>query len=95
MPVESDSPMRRKSTMDVVVWEWQSGCLYCGDPAEIRPLPDECPLCVPLCPKHRRWAMASRRERIGKQAGKLKLLLIAWSKRAGTDPREVSKWLGY
>jgi hypothetical protein len=89
-------PHRFKDKHLARVDAWTGGCLYCGDPDVYPHLPgSERALTMPLCQRHIRWAMVSRREKIGKQARNLKLLLFAWCRLHGDD-REVAKaWLGY
>ena len=73
---------------------WQDGCLYCGAEAEVRPLPRSHGLvCLPLCDKHVRWAMAARRERFGKQARVLRRYVLAWCRLRGGDREAATKWL--
>jgi hypothetical protein len=71
-------------------------CLHCGSENVCSSLPGSGGrLRVPLCRKHVRWALASRRERIGKQAGVLKRMLLAWGDATGVDRALVRDWLGY
>ena len=74
----STRPERFQDRYFDAVDRWEVGCLYCGAP-EARPTlaGSSAQLTMPLCSKHTRWAMAARRERMGKQARVLKLLLLA------------------
>lgn len=78
------------------VAEWRGGCVYCGEPDTGRALPEsDDKVFMPLCARHTRWAMASRRERMGKQSGALKRLLLAWCKSRNIDEAPAREWLGY
>lgn len=76
-----------------VVDEWHGGCLWCGSP-DARVLPGLEEVGVVFCRRHVRWAMASRREGMGKQSYILRRLLLAWCRRRGGDPEVVKQWLG-
>jgi hypothetical protein len=79
-----------------VVGEWQSGCVCCCAEVTASSLPgSDGKLTMPLCPRHVRWAMACRRERVGKQARNLKKLLFAWCRYQGDDREAAKVWLGY
>lgn len=79
-----------------VVLEWRGGCVYCGAVAVGLSLPGSGgQLTMPLCARHVRWAMAARRERVGKQARNLKKLLLAWARLHGGDREAVARWLEY
>ena len=95
MPTQAQ-PIRFKDKHLARVEAWEGGCVYCGAGDVVSHLPGSAgALTMPLCPRHVRWAMAARQERIGKQARNLKLLLLAWCRLRGDD-REVAKaWLGY
>jgi hypothetical protein len=88
-------PERFKDRFLDRVDRWQEGCcLYCGAPAEVRPLPRSHGLVhLPLCDKHVRWAMATRRERYGKQARILNKLVLAWVRLRGGDRAAAQEWL--
>ena len=87
-------PDRFKDRFLDAVDRWQTGCLYCGGPAEVRPLPRSHGLVrLPLCDKHVRWAMAARDERYGKQAHVLEGLLLAWCRLRGSDRETAKAWL--
>jgi hypothetical protein len=89
-------PGRFKDRHLAIVDEWQQGCLYCGELPVRGALPGSGgKLQVPFCEKHVRWALASRRERFGKQARNLKQLLYAWVRLHGGDRKQVRGWLGY
>lgn len=89
-------PTRLKDRFLRVVEEWSGGCVYCGEPEVRASLPGSSGnLTMPLCARHTRWAMAARRERMGKQARTLKLLLLAWCRLRGDDPGVARAWLGY
>lgn len=92
----SHRPDRFKDRDLAVVEAWPGGCLYCGC-SEVRPFlaQSEGRLTLPLCAKHTRWALAARRERVGKQARRLKLLLLAWCRLRGDDPAVAREWLGF
>ena len=93
----TDRHDRARDRWTALVVEWRGGCLVCDDADNGRCLPgsDGC-LRIPLCDRHIRWAMASRRERMGKQAGHLKLLLLAWCHHNHSDDVDVARtWLGY
>jgi hypothetical protein len=73
---------------------WSEGCLYCGEPADLRPLPGSGKrVQLPLCDKHLRWAMATRRERYGKQAHILRGYVLAWCRLKGGDRDAAVVWL--
>ena len=81
---------RHKDRHLVVVEEWTGGCVYCGA-AETTLLPGlDHFVDIPFCTLHVRWALASRRERVGKQARHLKKLVLAWvptqRRASGTSP---------
>ena len=96
MTVQPDSPNRKKDRWEAIVAEWQGGCIRCGSPETGRALPGSGGrLDLPLCERHLRWALASRRERIGKQAGELARLLLAWCRYRELDRAEARRWLGY
>lgn len=76
------------------VARWEEGCLYCGEPAQVRPLPRSAGLVqLPLCDKHMRWAMAARRERFGKQSYLLRGYVLAWCRLKGCDREAALTWL--
>jgi hypothetical protein len=93
---DKNRPDRFKDRYLLAVDQWQGGCLYCGD-ADTRPTlaGSDGRLTMPLCSKHTRWALAARRERVGKQARRLKLMLRAWCRLHGDDPAIADEWLGY
>lgn len=94
----TDRHDRPRDRWTALVTEWYDGCLKCDAPVSDRPLPgSDGQLYLPLCERHIRWAMASRRERLGKQAGYLKKLLLAWCRYRGapTDLDTARDWLGY
>jgi hypothetical protein len=87
-------PDRFKDRFLEVVDRWQEGCLYCGEPAEVRPLPASHGLVrLPLCDKHVRWAMACRREGAGKQSRHLRGFVLAWVRLKGGDRDAAIVWL--
>ena len=89
-----DRPDRFKDRFLDIVDRWQTGCLYCGDAADLRPLPrSHGQVQLPLCEKHVRWAMAARDERYGKQAHVLEGLLLAWCRLRGGDREAAIAWL--
>lgn len=89
-----DRPDRYQGRFLEMVDLWQHGCLYCGEPAEVRPLPrSHGRVRLPLCEKHVRWAMATRRERYGKQAHILQGLLLAWCRLKDGDREAAKRWL--
>lgn len=91
-----ERPERFKDRYLDAVDSWRGGCLYCGcEPARATLAGSDGRLTMPLCPKHTRWAMACRRERVGKQARKLKLLLLAWCRLKGDDTGIAREWLGF
>src|SRR3954469_14579237 len=93
-----DPPNRPRDRWTALVAEWQAGWLLCESPETERSLPgSDGQVHLPLCDRHVRWAMASRRERLGKQAGRLKKLLVAWS-HLYEDADHAARariWLGY
>lgn len=91
MTDESREPVRVKDRWVNVVDEWRGGCLWCGA-SEAGRLPG-LEVGVVFCPRHVRWAMASRREGMGKQSYILRRLLLAWCRRRGGDPEVVKQWL--
>lgn len=96
--IATDTPNRQLDRWNALAAEWAGGCLVCGRVETGRPLPgSDGELMLPLCERHVRWAMASRRERMGKQAGNLKKLLLAWSRhRESPDhERRARAWLGF
>lgn len=95
MPVAPDPPDRPKDLFSAVVKEWQGGCLLCDAPVTDRLPSGLMGTGFPLCERHVRWALASRRERMGRQAGRLKWFLLAWCQRERLDPGPVREWLGY
>lgn len=96
MPAAPDPPRRFKDRHLQVVSEWRGGCLICGS-ADLSPVlpPALARVGFPLCDRHLRWAMASRRERMGRQARNLKLLLLAWCRLNQQDRQTALDWLGY
>lgn len=74
---------------------WKSGtCIHCGAPARIRALPRSAGTVeLPLCDKHLRWAMACRREGMGKQLHHLRGLVLAWVRLKGGDRSCAIVWL--
>lgn len=96
MPVTPDPPTRSKDRYVVVAREWRSGCLLCEEQDLVTGLPGcTADLGFPLCARHLRWAMASRRERVGHQALRLKRLLLAWCRVRERDGAAAREWLGY
>jgi hypothetical protein len=92
---DASLPERIKDRHLAIVAEWRGGCLYCGAEEVVPTLPgSDGKLAIPFCPRHLRWALASRRERMGKQARTLKKLLLAWCRLRGGDPELVKQWLG-
>lgn len=95
-PGSESSRGRALDMQSALVAQWQGGCLLCDAEDLEEPLPEsEGLLRMPLCKRHLRWAMASRRERMGKQSRHLKRLLLAWVKATGQDPAAARRWLGY
>lgn len=93
MQVEA-RPDRFKDRDLAVVEEWVSGCIVCGDEEVVAALPgSEGMLTLPLCPRHVRWALASRREGMGKQSRRLRGLLFAWCRLHGDDRELAKAWL--
>ena len=87
-------PPRFKDRFLAVVAEWEGGCLWCGEEETVDALPGSGgALDLPLCAKHVRWAMAARREGIGKQTRILRGLLFAWCRLKGGDRALTSAWL--
>ena len=95
MPVTPDPPGRPKDKYLAKVVDWRGGCLLCGEVVAERLPPVMHDVEFPLCDKHVRWALASRRERIGHQAGNLRGFLLAWCRHRNADPAPVRAWLGY
>jgi hypothetical protein len=96
MSVRPDRPDRFKDRHLSIVQEWRSGCLLCDEAATVQRLPcSDGSFYLPLCRRHVRWAMASRRERVGRQARHLKLFLLAWCRLRGGDQAAARQWLGY
>lgn len=93
MTAFGDEAMRPQDQFTVAVDAWEGGCLYCSASERLCPLPGLEASGPPLCPRHLRWAMASRRERHGRQAGRLRRLLRAWSTRYPEGTEEVERWL--
>ena len=92
----SPRPDRFKDRHLATVDEWRGGCVYCGAPESRQTLPGSNGLVVlPLCSKHVRWAMAARRERMGKQSRTLKRLVLAWCRLKGGDQEAAHEWLGF
>ena len=92
--VRRDPPGRPKDRFYATVAEWTGGCVKCGQPVAQETLPDsDGRLRMPLCRRHVRWAMASRREGVGKQAGALRRLLLAWCDVHGEDAALAKDWL--
>lgn len=89
-----DRPDRFKDKFLAAVDSWEDGCLYCGAAADVRPLPGSGgSVALPLCDKHVRWAMAARREQIGKQTRTLRGLLLAWVRLRDGDRDTALLWL--
>lgn len=84
---------RAKDKFLVAVAEHAGRCLFCGNP-DVAPLEGSgANLGLLFCDRHVRWAMAARRERIGKQARTLRLLLLANCRVNGGDAALVDLWL--
>jgi len=91
-----EQDVRLKDRHLCVIDEWTTGCVYCGEEEVAACLPGSGGrLTMPLCRRHVRWAMACRRERVGKQARHLKKLLLAWCRLRGDDLEVAEAWLGY
>lgn len=89
-------PDRFKDRYLAKVDEWSGGCLYCGDPDVVTALPGSGGrLEIPFCRRHVRWALASRREGMGKQSRVLKHLILGWCRLKGGDRELAKEWLGY
>lgn len=87
-------PDRFKDRDLAVVEEWVSGCIVCGEDEVAEALPgSEGKLTLPLCARHVRWALASRREGMGKQSRRLRGLLFAWCRLHGDDRETAKAWL--
>lgn len=96
MHEELSAPTRFKDRHLAAVDAWTGGCLYCGASEVVPALPgSEGLLRVPFCGRHVRWALASRRERVGKQARHLKKLVLAWCRLRDGDVEVARQWLGY
>lgn len=96
MPVTPDHPSRSKDRFVAIVREHRDGCLLCSESEVPEALPASAGrVFLPLCAKHRRWAMASRRERIGRQARRLKHFVLAWADHHNLDRDAARDWLGY
>ena len=94
--VEADPPSRFKDRHLAIVQEWRDGCLLCDSQQTVDELPgSDGEFYLPLCARHVRWAMASRRERVGRQARNLKLFLLAWCRLRGGDRQAAKEWLGF
>lgn len=84
---------RAKDKFLVAAAEHAGRCLFCGNP-DVAPLEGSgARLGLLFCERHVRWAMAARRERIGKQTRTLRLLLLANCRINGGDPNQVKDWL--
>lgn len=95
-PGAGSSRGRALDIQSAIVADWQGGCLLCDEAEVDKPLSEsDGMLRLPLCQRHRRWAMASRREKVGKQSRRLKRLLLAWSRAHGQDVDAARRWLGY
>lgn len=93
---ETARPDRFKDRYLAMVDEYAGGCLYCGAGEVVPVLPGtDGKLAIPFCRKHVRWALASRRERMGKQSRVLKKLVLAWCRLKGGDAEFAKRWLGY
>lgn len=96
MPVRADGPDRFKDRHLAMVQEWTEGCLLCGASDTVAELPgSHGRFYLPLCQRHLRWALASRRERVGRQARNLKHYLLAYCRIHGGDSAAARQWLGY
>ena len=96
MNLATTRPARYKDRFLDAVERWQEGtCLYCRAATTVRALPRSGgQVCLPLCDKHVRWAMAARRERFGKQSRILRGYLLAWCRLQGGDRDVAIVWLG-
>lgn len=91
----SSSCGRVKDKFLLAVEQAEGGCLFCGA-REVVLLPGPGARLGPLfCERHVRWALAARRERVGRQARTLKKLLLAWCRLRNGDEQTARKWLGY
>lgn len=94
LPAVPASARRLKDRFLATVEGWESGCIHCGLPAPVRTLPRSAELVeLPLCAKHVRWAMACRREGMGKQSHHLRGLVLAWVRLKGGDRHAAIVWL--
>jgi len=90
----NSGPQRFKDRFLAVVAEWEGGCVWCGEQETVDALPGSGgALDLPLCAKHVRWAMAARREAMGKQTRILRGLLFAWCRLEGRDRGAAQAWL--
>lgn len=87
------SPARPKDKYLIAATEHAGRCLFCGNP-DVAPLEGSgANLGLLFCDRHVRWAMAARRERLGKQARTLRLLLLANCRINGGDATATVEWL--